>query len=95
MKNMNNNILISSWFNLQSSVPSSYVQPSKSRPDNIFVLSAKKIPVVDLGGHVHAETLTNILRASEEYGFFQICTFKDFICLQNCTINFFNYNLKY
>jgi hypothetical protein len=92
---MNNNILISSWFNLQSSVPSSYVQPSKSRPDNIFVLYAKKIPVVDLGGHVHAETLTNILRASEEYGFFQICTFKDFICLQNCTINFFNYNLKY
>ncbi|KAK2423311.1 hypothetical protein QL285_033774 [Trifolium repens] len=49
---MNNNILISSWFNLQSSVPSSYVQPSKSRPDNIFVLSAKKILVVDLGGHV-------------------------------------------
>jgi hypothetical protein len=50
---------------------------------------------VDLGGHVHAETLTNILRASEEYRFFQVCTFKDFICLQNYTINFFNYNLKY
>ncbi|XP_057436429.1 protein DMR6-LIKE OXYGENASE 1-like isoform X2 [Lotus japonicus] len=65
--------LVSSWFHLSSSVPLSYVQPPESRPAaTAFAASGKAIPVVDLGGHDRAETLMQILRASEEYGFFQV-----------------------
>ncbi|XP_045802914.1 protein DOWNY MILDEW RESISTANCE 6-like [Trifolium pratense] len=67
-----NNILVSSWFNLHSSVSLSYVQPPESRPDTISVLSGKTIPVVDLGGYVYTETLLHILKASKEYGFLQV-----------------------
>lgn len=69
-------MLVSSWFHLNSSVPLSYVQPPESRPGTVSVISGKTIPVVDLGGHDHGEILMNILRASEEYGFFQVCTNK-------------------
>lgn len=44
----------------------------KGRPGTASVISGKTIPVVDLGGHDHAETLLQVLRASEEYGFFQV-----------------------
>ncbi|KAI4352390.1 hypothetical protein L6164_006647 [Bauhinia variegata] len=64
-------MLVSSWFNLHSSVPSSYVQPPESRPSHT-VVSEKSIPVIDLGGHNRAETLHKVLKASEEYGFFQV-----------------------
>ncbi|XP_045802883.1 protein DOWNY MILDEW RESISTANCE 6-like [Trifolium pratense] len=67
-----NNILVSSWFNLHSSVSLSYVQPPESRPDTISVLSGKTIPVVDLWGYVYTETLLHILKASMEYGFLQV-----------------------
>lgn len=67
-------MLVSSWSHLYSSVPLSYVQPPESRPGTVAVASGKTIPVVDLGGHDHAETLRHILKASEEYGFFQVCT---------------------
>ncbi|TKY65043.1 Hyoscyamine 6-dioxygenase [Spatholobus suberectus] len=64
-------MLVSSWFHLSSSVPLSYVQPPESRP-GMVVASSKKIPVVDLGVHDRAQTLKHILKASEEYGFFQV-----------------------
>lgn len=66
------NMLVSSWFHLHSTVPLSYVQPPESRPGTASVISGKSIPVVDLGSHDHAETLLQVLRASEEYGFFQV-----------------------
>ncbi|CAK8540767.1 unnamed protein product [Lathyrus sativus] len=66
------NVLVSSWFHLHSSVPLSYVQPPESRPGSAFVVSGKTIPVVDLEEHDHAEILMQILRASEEYGFFHV-----------------------
>ncbi|KAI4346719.1 hypothetical protein L6164_007591 [Bauhinia variegata] len=70
-KNMDQ-ILVSSWFNLHSSVPLSYVQPPESRPGELAVAAGKSIPVIDLGGHDRAETLQKVLKASEEYGFFQV-----------------------
>jgi len=73
MENMDN-MLVSSWFHLHSTVPLPYVQPPESRPGTASVISGKTVPVVDLGGHDHAETLLHVLRASEEYGFFQVCT---------------------
>ncbi|XP_020205014.1 protein DOWNY MILDEW RESISTANCE 6 [Cajanus cajan] len=67
-------MLVSSWFNLSSSVPLSYVQPPESRPGNGIdvVASGNKIPVVDLAHRDRAETLKHILKASQEYGFFQV-----------------------
>ncbi|KAK7295528.1 hypothetical protein RJT34_18438 [Clitoria ternatea] len=65
-------MLVSSWFHLHSSVPLSYVQPPESRPGMVAVASGKIIPVVDLGLHDRDEILRHILKASEEYGFFQV-----------------------
>jgi salicylic acid 3-hydroxylase len=67
--------LVSSWYNLHTSVPQSYVQPPESRPCNaVHVLSTnnQKIPVIDLGGHDRDDIIRNIIKASEEYGFFQV-----------------------
>ncbi|XP_057436158.1 protein DOWNY MILDEW RESISTANCE 6-like [Lotus japonicus] len=64
--------LVSSWYHLHSTVPLSYVQPPESRPGTVTVASGKAVPVVDLGGHDRAETLKQIFKASEEYGFFQV-----------------------
>ncbi|XP_058077936.1 protein DMR6-LIKE OXYGENASE 2-like [Magnolia sinica] len=68
--------LISSWVNNQS-VPESYIFPLEKRPSDVAVPTSNKIPVVDLGG-VHcrgcdqAQVINQILRASEEFGFFQL-----------------------
>lgn len=66
--------LVSSWYNLHSFVPQSYVQPPESRPCNaVYVLSTnQKIPVIDLWGHDRDDIIRNIIKASEEYGFFQV-----------------------
>lgn len=67
--------LVSSWYNLHTSVPQSYVQPPESRPCNaVHVLSTnnQKIPVIDLGGHDRDDIIRNIIKASKEYGFFQV-----------------------
>ncbi|KAF7822376.1 protein DOWNY MILDEW RESISTANCE 6-like [Senna tora] len=66
-------MLVSSWFHLHPSVPASYVQPPESQPGEQPVASGKTIPVIDLGGHHdHEDTLNLILKASQEYGFFQV-----------------------
>ncbi|KEH21760.1 2OG-Fe(II) oxygenase family oxidoreductase [Medicago truncatula] len=66
--------LVSSWYNLHSSVPQSYVQPPERQPCNaVHVLSTnQKVPVIDLGGHDRDDIIRNIIKASEEYGFFQV-----------------------
>lgn len=64
--------LVSSWFNVNSSVPPSYVQPLECRPSKITSNSTKTIPVIDLGGLDRVDIMKNILEASEEYGFFQV-----------------------
>lgn len=67
--------LVSSWYNLHSSVPASYVQPPERRPGNAVLATNMKIPVVDLGGHDRADIIRNIIKSSEEYGFFQVQIF--------------------
>lgn len=82
-------MLVSSWFNLSSSVPLSYVQPPESRPATVSVSSGKTIPVVDLGEHNRAETLFHMLQASEEYGFFQVINHGVSKELMDDTLNIF------
>ncbi|KAF8401869.1 hypothetical protein HHK36_012818 [Tetracentron sinense] len=66
--------LISKRFNIQS-VPESYVLPQELRPGKLVVPLCKTIPVVDLGGgdgHDQTEIIQQILKASQEFGFFQV-----------------------
>ncbi|KAK4269638.1 hypothetical protein QN277_022769 [Acacia crassicarpa] len=69
-------ILLSSWFKLHPSVPSSHIQPPESRPGELLVAaSSKTIPVIDLGrcdDPPPHDTLSLIMKASQEYGFFQV-----------------------
>lgn len=67
--------LVSSWFHGHSSVPPTYVQPLESRPGCRFMSpSCMSIPVIDLGDRHNdrADTIKHILKASEQYGFFQV-----------------------
>ncbi|XP_058077926.1 protein DMR6-LIKE OXYGENASE 2-like [Magnolia sinica] len=63
--------LVSSRVNKQS-VPESYVFPPEKRPGDVAVRTCNSIPVIDLGGSDQAEVIEQILRACEEYGFFQL-----------------------
>ncbi|XP_020208039.1 hyoscyamine 6-dioxygenase [Cajanus cajan] len=66
-----NRVLLSSWFHDCKSVPLSHVQPPESRPHTV-VASGNSIPVVDLGALDHAQTLTHLLKASHDFGFFHV-----------------------
>uniref|UniRef100_A0A5B7BRL3 Fe2OG dioxygenase domain-containing protein n=1 Tax=Davidia involucrata TaxID=16924 RepID=A0A5B7BRL3_DAVIN len=66
-------VLISNWSNVQS-LPESYVFPPDRRPGKQIVPLCQDIPVVDLGNaasHDRAETIQKILKACQEFGFFQ------------------------
>ncbi|RDX67880.1 Hyoscyamine 6-dioxygenase, partial [Mucuna pruriens] len=66
------NTLVSSWYNLHSTVPSSYVQPPDRRPGNAVLATDHKIPLIDLQGQDQHDIIRNIIKSSEEYGFFQV-----------------------
>ncbi|GLU03647.1 hypothetical protein SLE2022_208360 [Rubroshorea leprosula] len=66
--------LISSKNNIQT-LPESYVLPPDTRPGNLVVPFSHNIPVVNLGGkriHDHATMVQQIMKASQEFGFFQV-----------------------
>ncbi|XP_058077938.1 protein DMR6-LIKE OXYGENASE 1-like [Magnolia sinica] len=63
--------LVSSQVNNQS-VPESYVFPPEKRPGDVAVPTCNTIPVIDLGGSDQDEVIQQILKASEEFGFFQL-----------------------
>ncbi|EOX94478.1 PREDICTED: hyoscyamine 6-dioxygenase [Theobroma cacao] len=63
--------LLSSWC-YDGSLPESYVMPPESRPGKLIVPLGQSIPVVDLERHDRNETIQQILKAGEEYGFFQV-----------------------
>ncbi|KAK7273296.1 hypothetical protein RIF29_14345 [Crotalaria pallida] len=63
---------VSTWYNLHSSVPLSYVHPPEKRPANSVINGEEKIPVIDFGGHDRADIIRNIISSAEKYGFFQV-----------------------
>lgn len=62
--------LVSSWCN-DLSLPENYIVPPEKRPGNVIVPLCNSIPVVDLEDS-RAEIIQQILRASREFGFFQV-----------------------
>ncbi|XP_057440154.1 hyoscyamine 6-dioxygenase-like [Lotus japonicus] len=84
--------LVSSWFHGHSSVPPTYVQPLESRPGCRFMSpSCMSIPVIDLGDRHNdrADTIKHILKASEQYGFFQVINHRVSKDLVEETLNVF------
>ncbi|KAK5784008.1 hyoscyamine 6-dioxygenase-like [Gossypium arboreum] len=63
--------LLSSWC-YDGSLPESYVMPPERRPGNLVVPLEKSIPVIDLQCHDPKDTIQQILKASQDYGFFQV-----------------------
>lgn len=80
--------LVSSWYNLDSLVTSSYVQPPERRPGNAILASGKLVPVIDLGVHDRAVTIKNILNSSQDYVFFQV-QIVDLLLFPYDLVNFF------
>ncbi|GMI76122.1 DOWNY MILDEW RESISTANT 6 [Hibiscus trionum] len=66
--------LVSSWFNDQP-LPQSYIFPPDTRPGNHIIPGCTTIPVVDLSkasGLHRTGIAQQILKASREFGFFQV-----------------------
>ncbi|KAJ7977258.1 hyoscyamine 6-dioxygenase-like [Quillaja saponaria] len=64
--------LVSSWYNDVKIFPENYIFPLESRPGNITVPLASSIPVIDLSEANRTNTIQKILKAGEEFGFFQV-----------------------
>ncbi|ESW23373.1 hypothetical protein PHAVU_004G041800 [Phaseolus vulgaris] len=84
-----NQMFLSSWNNGDSSVPPSYVQLPENRPGKVLSSSHEAIPVIDLGGGDRAHITQQILKASEEYGFFQVINHGVSQDLMDQTLNIF------
>lgn len=68
---------LSSWPNV-GFVPESFVHPPEKRPGNLVVRPCKTIPVVDLEDDDRTQIIQHIMKASMEFGFFQVQTnYKD------------------
>lgn len=68
--------LVSTWSNNVQSLPAQYIMPPERRPGN-FILVCKDIPVIDLreaSGHLRADLVAQIMKASTEFGLFQVHT---------------------
>lgn len=66
--------LITSWSNFQS-VPEDYIFPPESRPGNIKIPFSSSIPVIDLSDLNKGDrtsTIHKIIKAAQEFGFFQV-----------------------
>ncbi|MBA0796835.1 hypothetical protein Gohar_007569, partial [Gossypium harknessii] len=83
--------LVSSWFN-NKTLPQSYIFPPETRPGNHIIPRSNAIPVIDLGNaSAHDRTLVvqQILKASQEFGFFQVINHGVSEDLMNDTMNVF------
>ncbi|KAI7990857.1 Hyoscyamine 6-dioxygenase [Camellia lanceoleosa] len=68
-------ILVSSWSKEAQAVPANYVFPPEIRPGDLAAPVCKGIPVIDLGqigDHARAELLEKIIKASQDFGMFQV-----------------------
>ncbi|MBA0820225.1 hypothetical protein Gohar_027825 [Gossypium harknessii] len=65
--------LVSNWYNHRA-LPESYICPPETRPGKLSIPSGDTIPVVNLGEALinRSNTILNVLRASQEFGFFQV-----------------------
>ncbi|XWS31436.1 hypothetical protein CRYUN_Cryun23aG0075600 [Craigia yunnanensis] len=65
--------LVSNWCKDQS-LPESYIFPPETRPGKLSIPSDDTIPVVDLGEASinRSNTIQKVLKASQEFGFFQV-----------------------
>ncbi|KAE8685360.1 ethylene-responsive transcription factor 1B-like [Hibiscus syriacus] len=66
--------LVSSWYK-NKTLPESHIFPPETRPGNLIVPRGKNIPVIDLSeaeGRNRTRIVQQILKAGEEYGFFQV-----------------------
>ncbi|KAA3468891.1 hyoscyamine 6-dioxygenase-like [Gossypium australe] len=83
--------LVSSWFN-NKTLPQSYIFPPETRPGNHIIPRSNTIPVIDLGNaSAHDRTLVvqQILKASQEFGFFQVINHGISEVLMNDSMNLF------
>ncbi|KAJ1417492.1 Oxoglutarate/iron-dependent dioxygenase [Sesbania bispinosa] len=63
--------LISNWSNIRS-VPEDYIFPPESRPGNLNIPFSSSTPVIDLSGDTKTNTIQKMIKASEDFGFFQV-----------------------
>lgn len=66
--------LVSKWYK-DESLPENYIFPPETRPGKSIVPLCNTIPVIDLSqalGHNRSDTIQQILKASKEFGFFQV-----------------------
>ncbi|KAK8611777.1 hypothetical protein V6N13_131819 [Hibiscus sabdariffa] len=83
--------LVSNWFNDQA-LPQSYIFPPETRPGNHTIPGCSTIPVVDLSkasGLDRTGIVQQILKASREFGFFQVVNHGVSENLVNDTMNLF------
>ncbi|XP_054803849.1 hyoscyamine 6-dioxygenase-like [Prosopis cineraria] len=66
--------LVSNWYNVRP-VPEDYIYPPEKRPGNIHVPKGEGIPVIDLTEAEKGDpalVIQKILKAAQEFGFFQV-----------------------
>ncbi|KAK4281261.1 hypothetical protein QN277_012780 [Acacia crassicarpa] len=67
--------LVSSWYNNVQRVPQDYIFPPEKRPGDLRVPVDEVIPVIDLSEAEQGDrtpTIQKILKAAQEFGFFQV-----------------------
>ncbi|KAF4358140.1 hypothetical protein F8388_009423 [Cannabis sativa] len=66
--------LVSSWSNEKITLPESYIIPPETRPGDQSFPVTSSIPVIDLHENInqHDTIVHNIIKASQDYGIFQV-----------------------
>jgi hypothetical protein len=84
--------LISNWSNVQS-VPEDYIFPLETRPGEDLKIPVNNIPIIDLNeaqiGDSRDHTIQQIIKAAQEFGFFQVHTKCFVFSLKTRLIGFF------
>ncbi|XP_071902788.1 hyoscyamine 6-dioxygenase-like [Coffea arabica] len=64
--------LLSSWSSDPDSLPEKYIVPEEKRPGALLAPVSKDIPAIDLSEGDRASIIQKIMKASQEFGFFQV-----------------------
>ncbi|MCD7468168.1 hypothetical protein HAX54_006118 [Datura stramonium] len=81
-------ILMSNWSNVEC-VPKTYIFPPESRPGKLEFPVCSDIPLIDLAHNHPAETIKQVIRACQEFGFFQVINHGVCENLMDDTMNIF------